>query len=94
AGKQLLIGTTGLADDNQANATALTDGQFLLWGDNGLAKVPSAALSGVTGLNYRFAAIWKVQNTGSVGTVRVAWPKGLNKLALIQSADETFNGSD
>lgn len=94
AGKQLLIGTTGLADDNQANATALTDGQYLLWGDNGLAKVPTVQLTGVAGLNYRFGAIWKAQNTGSVGTVRVTWPKGLTKLSLMQSSDETFDGSD
>ncbi|SEJ85228.1 hypothetical protein SAMN05216327_1261, partial [Dyadobacter sp. SG02] len=92
-GNQVLIATTGLADANAANTTELTDGQFLLWGDNGLAKAPAVALTG-PGINFRFAAIWKVQNSGSVGTVRVAWPAGLTNLKLIQSSDETIDGSD
>lgn len=92
-GNQVLIATMGLADANAANTTELTDGQFLLWGDNGLAKAPAVALTG-PGINFRFAAIWKVQNSGSVGTVRVAWPAGLTNLKLIQSSDETIDGSD
>lgn len=92
-GKQLLIATTGLADANAANTTELTDGQFLAWGDNGLTKAPAVALS-VAGTNFRFAAIWKAQNTAGVGTVRVAWPAGLTNLKLIQSSDETIDVSD
>ncbi|SEJ86040.1 hypothetical protein SAMN05216327_1296, partial [Dyadobacter sp. SG02] len=92
-GKQVLIATTGLADANAANTTELTDGQFLLWGDNGLAKAPAVALAG-PGINFRFAAIWKAQNSGSVGTVRVAWPAGLTNLKLIQSSDATIDSSD
>lgn len=92
-GKQVLISTTGLADANAANTTELTDGQFLTWGDNGLAKAPAVALS-VAGTNFRFAAIWKAQNTAGVGTVRVAWPAGLTNLKLIQSSDETIDVSD
>jgi hypothetical protein len=89
-GSQVLIGTSGLANTNEANATSLTEGQFLLWGDNGLAKVPSVAISGSPNVNFRFASVWKVQNTGSVGDVRVAWVAGLTNLSLIQNNDPTF----
>ena len=92
-GKQVLIATTGLADANSANTTELADGEFLLWGDNGLAKAPAVALSGA-GINFRFAAIWKIQKTGAVGTVRVAWPAGLTNLKLVQSSDATIDSSD
>lgn len=90
AGQQVLIATTGLANTNAANATSLTNGQYLVWGDNGLGKVPAVALTGVSGVNFRFAAVWKVQNTGSAGTVRVAWPAGLTNLTLLQGTDPTF----
>ncbi len=95
AGKQVLIGTTGLANTNALNTTAFsTDKQFLVWGDNGLERSPAVAIAGVSGANYRFKAIWKVQNTGTVGTVRVAWPKNWDNITLIQSADTTFDGGD
>lgn len=89
-GQQVLIGTIGLDNTNAANATGLSDGQYLIWGDNGLPKVPSVAISGVSGVNYRFASVWKVQNTGGTGNVRVAWPTGLTNLTLVQSADPAF----
>ncbi|GAA4432305.1 hypothetical protein GCM10023091_04170 [Ravibacter arvi] len=93
--KEVLISTTGLADDNASNATMLTDQQFLVWGDNGLAKGPTVAFGTISGLPYnRFAAIWKVQNTASVGTVRVAWAKGLANLKLVQSSDDVIDLSD
>ncbi len=89
-GQQVVIGTTGLAATNAANGAALSDGQFLIWGDNGLGKVPAVAISGVSGVNFRFASVWKVQNTSGVGTVRVAWPAGLSNLTLVQGGDPTF----
>lgn len=93
-GKQLLIGTAGLANTNTLNTTGLTDGQFLVWGDNGLAKAPSVTVDDLgADVNARFASIWKVQNVGT-GIVRVAWPKGLDNLKLIQSGDAVINGSD
>ncbi|UBM60754.1 hypothetical protein LAG90_08915 [Marinilongibacter aquaticus] len=94
AGNQVLISTTGLSNSNSTNATPLTDQQFLVWGDNGQAKTPAVAISGVSGTNFRFGAIWKIQNTNSVGTVRVAWPSGLTNLKLIQSTDATIDAGD
>ena len=89
-GQQVLISTSGLGNNNGANTVSLLDNQYLVWGDNGLGKVPSLEILGVPNVNYRFKAVWKVQNTQSVGTVRVAWPTGLTNLTLLQSTDPTF----
>lgn len=93
-GQQVLIGTTGLAKTNASNTKGLSNGQYLVWGDNGMAKSPSVAIAGISSVNYRFASIWKAQNTSSVGTVRVAWINGFTNLTLIQSADSIFTSSD
>ncbi|MFP3733124.1 hypothetical protein SB690_20400, partial [Bacillus sp. SIMBA_006] len=66
----------------------------LIWGDNGLKQSLAVPISGITGVNYRFESIRKAQNTGSVGTVRIAWPSGLTNLRLIQSADVVINNTD
>jgi hypothetical protein len=94
-----VISTTGFADSNAANSTGLAnDLQFLMTGDNGLfqgLKTPLAYTAGSNGAaNYRFESIWKVQNTGNVGTVTVAWPKGIKNLYLVQSPDAVFDGTD
>lgn len=97
--QKLVISTTGFADSNAANSTGLAnDLQFLMTGDNGLfqgLKTPLAYTAGSNGAaNYRFESIWKVQNTGNVGTVTVAWPKGIKNLYLVQSPDAVFDGTD
>ena len=51
-------------------------------------------LSGLSGLNVRLDRIWKVQETGTVGTVTVAWPSTDATIKLLVSNDATFNGSD
>ncbi|WP_131724301.1 hypothetical protein [Chryseobacterium indologenes] len=98
-GQKLVISTTGLADSNIANGTDLpNDLQFLMSGDNGLKQrliVPLAYSAGSNGVtNHRFESIWKVQNTGAVGTVMVAWPKSVKNLYLVQSPDAVFDGTD
>ncbi|PDS22947.1 hypothetical protein B0A77_12045, partial [Flavobacterium branchiophilum] len=95
SGNQVLIGAGGaLANSNALNSNTLNNEQFLIWGDNGLTKSLSTTTSGITGVNARFNAIWKVQNTNSVGTVRVMWPQGIPYIKLIQSADTVFDGTD
>lgn len=94
-GQQLIIGAgNGLSNTNAANPNSLSDGQFLIVGDNGLKQVlrtPLSYTSGTNGdVNFRFEAVWKVQNTGAVGTVTVAWPVGIQNLYLVQSSDGTF----
>src|SRR5690606_34499643 len=86
AGYQILIGVGGLANSNAANSGTLTNGQYLIWGDNGLNRAPMVPISGVSGANFRFESVWKVQNTGNVGAVRVAWRAGLENLKLIRSS--------
>ncbi|MEI3789381.1 MULTISPECIES: hypothetical protein [unclassified Chryseobacterium] len=98
-GQKLVISTTGFADSNIANATGLdSDLQFLMTGDNGLKQSLTTPLSYTAGsngaTNYRFESIWKVQNTNTVGTVTIAWPKGVKNLYLVQSPDATFDGTD
>lgn len=96
--QKLVISTTGFADSNAANSTDLIDQQYLVTGDNGLEqklKIPLVYTNGSNEqTNFRFEAIWKVQNTGSVGTVTVAWPKGVKNLYLVQSADAVFDLTD
>jgi len=98
-GQKLIIGAgNSLVDTNAANTNTLADGQFLLTGDNGLKQsltTPLAYTAGSNGaVNYRFESIWKVQNSGSVGTVTVAWPKGVKNLYLVQSSDAAFDATD
>jgi hypothetical protein len=98
-GQQLVISTTGFAENNMANGTGLAnDLQYLMVGDNGLVqnlKTPLSYTAGSNGkVNYRFESIWKAQNSGNVNTVTVAWPKGVKNLYLVQSPDATFDGTD
>jgi len=98
-GQKLVISTTGFAASNSANATGLaSDLQFLMSGDNGLKQSLTTPLSYTVGsngtTNFRFESIWKVQNTNTVSTVTVAWPKGVKNLYLVQSSDAIFDGTD
>src|SRR5690606_27920153 len=87
-----------LFNSNAANTNDLTDGQFLMIGDNGLPQRLSEPLiytAGTNGeANFRFSAVWNVQNTGNVGQVTIAWPKGISNLYLVQSADGVFDNTD
>src|SRR5690606_18245840 len=93
--QKLVIGHgASLFESNADNTNDLTEGQFLLTGDNGLKQslsVPFVYTSGTNGeANFRFESVWKVQNTNNVGQVTIAWPKGIQNLYLVQSSDETF----
>lgn len=92
-GSQVIIGIAGaLANTNALNGNSfISDQQSLMWGDNGLSKSLSVPIAGITGVNLRFASIWKVQNTGSV---RVMWPQGITNPILIQSSDAVFDNTD
>ncbi|TDQ82646.1 RCC1 domain-containing protein [Sphingobacterium yanglingense] len=97
--QKLVLGHgSSLFNTNADNTNSLVDGQFLVVGDNGLKQsltTPLVFTGGANGpTNFRFESIWKVQNTGSVGTVTVAWPKGVNNLYLVQSTDAVFDATD
>ncbi|WP_425550355.1 hypothetical protein, partial [Chryseobacterium ginsengisoli] len=91
SGQQVLIGLNNMNDTNDTNTGTLANQQFMTWGDNGLTKAPLISISGISDANARFASVWKVQNTNTVGTVRVMWPQGLTNLKLVQNtSDPTF----
>lgn len=97
--QKLIIGAgNSLSNTNSANTNTLTDGQFLVVGDNGLKQSLSIPLSYPTApggeTNNRFASVWKVQNTGNTGTVTIAWPKGTSNLHLVRSTNESFDAAD
>ncbi|MBE8722087.1 thrombospondin type 3 repeat-containing protein [Sphingobacterium pedocola] len=98
AGNQLLIGNgSSLFATNADNINNLADGQFLVWGDNGLQRqlIESLTHNAPGGqVNNRFATIWHVQNTNTVGSVTVAWPAGITNLHLVRSTDATIDVTD
>ncbi|WP_239625800.1 S-layer homology domain-containing protein [Paenibacillus sp. H1-7] len=68
---------------------ALTDRQYLLWGDNGSTEPAIPFGSGYK----RLARTWKVQNTGNTGPVQAAIPASVIPLGgvLLTSSDSSFS---
>lgn len=96
---RVVVGTGDLAESNTANTGSFgLDKSYLLWGDNNASPLFTTAIAGNPAVNSRMGRIWKVQETGSVGQVQVAYP--LNVLAnpdnsyLVISNDATFDGTD
>ncbi|RIK37607.1 MAG: hypothetical protein DCC55_23730 [Chloroflexi bacterium] len=100
SGALVAMGLGTIAATNAANPNAFAaDKSFLSWGnDNGATSI-GTAIPNVTG-GQRMARIWKVQETGTVGSVLVQIPTSAVTLAanelllLIRSADATFDSSD
>jgi hypothetical protein len=98
-GFQPIISTTGFAATNASNAAGFSaDKSFEISGsDNGAISYGTSFLFG--GLNNRMTRIWKIQESGTVGSVKVAFaksdlPGNATLPNLLRSSDETFNGSD
>ena len=105
SGNVLFIANTAFAADNPTNANTLSvDKSFLSWGHNGLALAGSKVtdFAGPT-IKTRIARVWKAQETGTVGTVRVrfdlssvpgvggvAGANDLNNVRLLVDADGVF----
>jgi hypothetical protein len=68
---------------------ALSDKQYLIWGDNGSTD---QAIPYGTGFK-RLSRTWKVQNTGNIGQVQIAIPTGMIPLGgvLLTSDTGTFD---
>ncbi|HEY1167145.1 MAG TPA: right-handed parallel beta-helix repeat-containing protein, partial [Chitinophaga sp.] len=99
AGTQVIIGLGSLADNNTANANTFTANQsYLLWGDDGASTLFKTPITGHATVNYRMTRIWKVQETGTVGTVQIAVPydalPNAKETFLITSTDATLTGTD
>ncbi|WGZ95557.1 MAG: hypothetical protein QJT81_06100 [Candidatus Thiothrix putei] len=77
AGRQLTVGLGSIAATNADNANSFANNaSYLVWGDNGLddsvlvdMNVAQCAPPGVT--EKRVQRIWKVQETGNVGSVQL-----------------------
>ncbi len=99
AGIQPVIALGNIFATNQANTnTFSTDLSALVWGsDTGSTSFATSFAFG--GLNNRMVRIWKVQETGTVGTVKVALrasdiSSNITLPSLVVSSDATFDGSD
>jgi hypothetical protein len=95
-GNHVLIGNgSTLANTNALNTNSFgADQSFELWGDNGLSANFTTPVSGIAGINSIMPRTWKVQETGTVGTVTVAWPSADASVKLIVSNDAVFDISD
>ncbi|WP_449386895.1 hypothetical protein [Chryseobacterium lineare] len=98
-GFQPIIGNVDIAATNADNNSSIShDGDFLVWGsDTGSTAFSTAFAFG--NLNYRMARTWKVQETGTIGKVKVAipvsmWPGAVTQPTLLISDDATFDGND
>ncbi len=72
----LAVGLSSIATSNQLNNnTFASDGDFMVWGnDNGATDQDNANTSDLpTLLSERMTRIWRVQETGTVGEVEVAF---------------------
>ena len=73
-GNLVTIGLGAIAADNVSNAnTFAADKHFTIWGDDAGSLALSAAVPGTAGVR-RMGRVWKVQETGAVGTVQVRVP--------------------
>lgn len=79
---------------NSSGTDLGTNNAFLIAGSNTAAASFDTWLTGLTGINARMDRIWRVQESGTVGTVTVAWPSSDASIQLLVSSDATFNSSD
>ncbi len=97
AGAYATLSTGALTTSNANNTGTLTNGDFEIVGDNGLSNsfgvtyAPSTFTP--TTAFYRMSRIWQVQETGTVGTVRITVPTGADRLLVSNSATFTPGAS-
>ncbi|MFC3197081.1 Calx-beta domain-containing protein, partial [Parapedobacter deserti] len=99
-GFQPIVGLGDIAENNLANTNAFTaDKSYLIWGDDGASTSFTTTITGNPSVNTRMARSWKVQETGTVGTVSISISKDQIPLSagapyLVVSSDATFDGAD
>ena len=90
------MGLGTIAVDNVSNPGSFTANRtFLVWGDDDRSTTFATPVQSPPGLTSatRMARIWKVQETGSVATVKVAVPASTGPpgpLYLVVSSDDIF----
>lgn len=71
----ITIGLGSIATDNSSNSNAFSnDKDFLMWGHNGLTTA-STATSILCSSSKILDRVWKIVETGDVGTVQIAAPE-------------------
>lgn len=88
---------TGIATTNALNSNSFSaDASFEIIGDNGLAAsyatayLPNVYVSSVPSAFKLMSRIWKVQETGTVGTITVSVPASSKAEVLLVSSSATF----
>ncbi|NJN33434.1 MAG: hypothetical protein HC817_03425, partial [Saprospiraceae bacterium] len=90
-----------ISDNRSSNASNpsvfAADNSFMVWGSDDAAGNFATAYA-FSNMTHRMTRIWKVQESGTVGTVKVALSSddlaGLAQLHLLVSNDALFDGSD
>jgi len=94
-GLQPVIGHgTTLVNLNSAGMDLGTNNSFLIAGASSGASTFDTWLSGFDDMNSRLTRIWRVQESGTVGTVTIAWPSSDASIQLLVSNNATFDGAD
>ena len=69
------VGRAGIAADNASNPNAFsTDKSYLTFGDDNATTRIATSVSGIANVTTRMARLWKVQETGLVGSVLIRIP--------------------
>ncbi len=90
------LGTAVVSGQASIASTFATDKSFEIFGDNGLAAsyttayLPQTYVSSVPSAFKLMARIWKVQETGTVGTILVSVPATTKAEVLLVSSSATF----
>ena len=99
-GSIVAIGLGTLAADNPTHPNSFaTDRTFMMWGDDNASQGFETVIAGpVAGMaNRRMSRVWKIQETGTVGSVMVGVPDSVgtgSTVYLVVSNDQTFDGTD
>ena len=98
-GNLVTIGLGTIDVDNVTNPNGFpADRNFLTWGDNSLATTFSVTLTPPgPGVASRMARVWRTQETGTIGTVRIGVPPTLGAgvpVYLVVSNDASFDATD
>ena len=97
-GFQPVIGLGDIATSNSTNTQTFTaDKSFLAWGSNNDAATFGTAYAPTSYTPppgyFRLSRVWKVQETGSVGTVKIKGPGNANLLLVDNDGDYTNGGT-
>ena len=77
-GNFVTMGLSSITGTNTSNAaTFRTDKTFEIWGDDGGAANYGTAYTATTNFNIRLTRVWSLQETGTIGSVRLAVPTAL-----------------